>query len=316
MLDIFVRRWPIKLLALGLAFVIWLAIKSEGRVVRDYGVPLVVALGSDAILEANPPTSVTVRLRGPENLLQGTTGLDMEVRVDLRDADVGRRNVQLSAGDVEGIPPGVEVESIEPARVQFEVARRERRVVPVVPSVTGRPPKGFAFYDAAATPDTFEIEGPASEIGTVGRLRTDPVHLEDRTSPFVVRVGAVPDSPDILVIDPKPVEVSVIVDVAPREARFEGVPVVLAGAGADESSVPGKADVTIAAPPAVLARVLPANLRVIADLSASARGKARRGVPLRVDFVGVSLEDLARVNVKAVDPREVDIRTGSAADGP
>lgn len=307
MVDLILRRWPLKLLALALAFAIWLAIRGESRLVRDYSVPVVVALRSEAILEGSPSKTVTVRLRGPETLLQATTMYDLQMKVDLSDADYGQRNVQLSEQALEGVPPGVHVDLIEPSRLTFEIARRERRTVPVVPSFTGRPPKGHAFYQAEAIPDSLEVEGPASKLAATARLRTDPIHLEDRTAPFTVKVGAVPDSPVVRVLDPNPVEVRVQIDVAPIDRVYPDVPVVLAGRSFEASVKPAQVAVTLSGPPEVLDRVRSAQLRALADVSALQPDDAAHEVPVRVDFVDVDLEDLARVSVRSISREKVSV---------
>ena len=65
MFDWLFRRWHLKVLALALAFAVWVAVTGEGRGVQDFHVPVDVVLGNGAALSGSPPTNVTVRLRGP-----------------------------------------------------------------------------------------------------------------------------------------------------------------------------------------------------------------------------------------------------------
>jgi hypothetical protein len=63
MLRRLLRRWHLKLLALALAFAVWVAVTGEGRAVQDFSVPVEVSLGPQATLAGPPPLKATVRLR-------------------------------------------------------------------------------------------------------------------------------------------------------------------------------------------------------------------------------------------------------------
>jgi YbbR domain-containing protein len=125
MFDWLLRRWHLKLLALAIAFLVWVAVTGEGRGVQDFRVPVDFALGTGVTLAGAPPSSVTVRLRGPESLLRRTDPHDLSVRVDLRDAPSGDRTVQLSSRNVSGVPRDVEVSLIDPERLRLAIARKK-----------------------------------------------------------------------------------------------------------------------------------------------------------------------------------------------
>lgn len=314
MLEILLRNWPLKLLALGLAFAVRLSLVGEGRVVQDFRVPLDVELGSEAILDGPVPTTINVRLRGPEAVLRRIGLGDLAAQVDLTNAGFGDRNVQLGPDQLVGVPDDVDVEFIDPGRLTLPISKRASRRVPVAPSFAGRPPKGYAFYGAEVSPDTLEIEGPDEKIAGLGRLRTDTIHLDDRTGPFAIRVGAVPDSPNVRVIGTETVEVRAQIDVAPVETAFDAVPVVLAGEPASSGPIPSAVRVVLAGPPALLDALRPAQLRAVADLGGVARDGKAQQVPVRLDFPGVALEDLARISVKSVAPKTVLVRLPKESD--
>ena len=87
--DRLLRNWPFKLVALVLAFAIWVAVTGENRIVKDFSVPLEIELSDARILASAPPNNVTVRLRGPEGLLRRLDPVSMAMRVDLGDAPPG-----------------------------------------------------------------------------------------------------------------------------------------------------------------------------------------------------------------------------------
>lgn len=313
MLSVLLRNWPLKLLALALAYAVWVAVTGESRIMQDLAVPLVIELPDDLTLAEAPPTTVGVRLRGPENLLGRAHLLRLEFHLDLRDAAPGTHSVQLDARDLTGLASGIEVAFVQPERLILVVDTRRQRLVPVVPAFRGSPPSGYTFYGARVVPDTQRVDGPSGAVDRLERLRTDPIPLDGRTASFHVRVRAVPDSDQVRLVDPSPLEVEVHVDRAAREMVFD-VPVVLSGHDDwDASAAPARIQVAVAAPPSLLARLQVSQIRAVADLGRLAPRSEPHEVPLRVDFVDVPAQDLARVTLKRISSPTVRVRLSDRA---
>lgn len=307
MLDRALRNWPLKLLALALAYAIWVAVTGENKIVQDFRVPLDIRLPSDLIPDESPPTTVSVRLRGPETVVRRTDPVPLEMSLDLRDASAGARNVQLSPADLSGVPEGVEVALIEPDRFRLVLDRRMRRVLPVVPSLQGQPPQGRAVYGVRVTPDSLEVEGPESKVKSLTRLRTDPIPLEGHASSFTTRVRAVPDGIEVRVLDPRPLVAQVDVDAASVTASFEGVPVVLAGQVHEANASPSSLRVSLSGPPALLRGIRPAQLRAVADVSGLLPRPEPYYLPVRIDFLEMPPSDLARITVKSTSRPKIAV---------
>jgi hypothetical protein len=311
MLDWLLRRWHLKLLALALAVVVWVAVTGEGRGVQDFRVPVDVLLGSGVTLAGTPPTNVTVRLRGPDSLLRRVDPYDLSIRVDLRDTAGGERTVQLSARNVAGVPRDVEVTLIDPDRLRLAVARKKRREIPVVPTIVGKPPRGYQVYRAVAHPEALAVEGPETRISAVTRLTTDPIRADQKSEPFTARVGAIPDGPDVRVVDTRPLDVIVYIDLAPVEASIDRVPVIPAGAGGPVVITPSTIAVTVTAPSALIPKLRAGHVRAVVDLNGSAGVPFVAGAPLRIELPGLDAEERAKVTVKGMSYRKVDVRRSS-----
>jgi YbbR domain-containing protein len=279
--------------------------------VQDFRVPVDVVLSSGATLSGTPPANVTVRLRGPDSLLRRMDPYDLTLRVDLRDAAGGDRTVQLSPRNVSGVPRDVEVASIDPDRLRLGIARKKRREVPVVPSVVGKPPRGYQVYRAVAQPETLMVEGPETKISTVTRLGTDAIPVDARTEPFTARVGAIPEGGDVRVVDARPLDVMVYIDLAPVTATIDRVPVVAAGASGSVVIVPPTISVSLSAPSALVPKLRTGHLRAIADLNGSAGSTFIAGAPLRVELTGLDAEERAKVTILGLSRKKVDVRRSS-----
>lgn len=308
MLDRVLRRWHLKLLALALAFAVWVAVTGEGRAVQDFSVPVEVSLDANATLAGPPPLAVTVRLRAPESVLRRLDPYDLDVRVDLRDVAPGARTVALAPRLVGGLPRDAEVVQVDPDRLKLTIARKIRREVPVVPAIAGRPPRGYAFYRAIPRPETLTVEGPEHRLGSSTRLRTDPIGIDDRRESFVARVAAEAESPDLTIADPRPLDVRVYVDLAPVDVTISRVPVVVAGAAEESWASSSSVAVVVSAPSALAPILREGHLRAVAEPLGSRPGDVARGVPLRVEVTGLDDDARAKVTVKSVSPRTVDLR--------
>jgi len=307
MLERVTRNWPLKLLAVGLAFAVWVAVTGENRIVADLKVPVNVVLPPGRFLARPAPPTVGVELRGAETVLRGIDSTDLSLRLDLRGAPAGTREVELGAGALTGVPRGVDVVQFDPERLALEIAEGERRSVPVSPSFVNEPPHGYALYGARVVPESVGVEGPGGDVAKLSRLRTDPIHLEGRTQPFTVRVGVVSDRPSVRVLDPGPVEVRALVDAAPVEVTLDEVPVVIAGQLAGASAAPASVRVTLSGPPAVLSAIGPGQVRAVVDVSSLEPRAEPYRLSLRAEILRVSPDDLARVTVKSISRSSVEV---------
>jgi hypothetical protein len=296
--------WPLKLLALLLAFGLWVSIIGQDGTLRDVVVPLEVNFGQERIAAIPPPTTVTVRLEGPQRTLRRLDALTLAVRLDMRDAAPGEREVSLLRSHLTGVPRGVDVALFDPDRLRLVVARRAERELDVVPEFLGSPSAGHALYGFVVQPARVSVEGPQEDVDALRRLHTEPIPLEGRSAPFVARVGLRPEHPGVRVMDAERVRVEVLVESAPVEAVLEALPVEVGGGGAAQVS-PSAVRVTLDGPAWLLERLDPARIAAIAEVPAGTRPGAR--VPVRVEpRLG---DDEARlIRVRSIRPAEVAVR--------
>ena len=305
MLDRVLVNWPLKLLALSLAFGIWVFVSGEKPIVRDFEVPLDMQLPDHlALLEAPPPT-VSVRLRGPESLILRPVG--MALRVELTDLPPGDQVVNLAKTDLAGVPRGVDVDYIDPSSVRVQLDERGRLKFPIDVAFLGQPPEGYAFYGARVTPEELTLEGPKSQLSLVETLKTQTIRLDQRTEPFTATVTAVPGHASLRVVETTPIKVSVEVDVAPVERTFTRVPVEAIGQVYETSVSPTHTAVTLSGPPALLERLRSRQLRLVVDVSKLTPFDQPRQVPVQLDLVDVPVEEMSRISMKTVGRREVSV---------
>lgn len=305
MLETLHRNWPLKLLALVLAFAIWVSITGEARVVQDFQVPLELDLPDGLIPGSSPPTTVSVRLRGAESVMRRLDPVPITVLADLRDAATGPQEVLLQREDVHGVPRGIEIDFIDPDRIPLEVEPRSRRELPIDPTILGQPAEGYAFYTAQVTPERLRVEGPASQVDQLQVLRTTPIRLDGRTGPFVARAGVAAEGELVRVLDPNLLTVRVVVDAAAVERRLEDLKVETAGVPPGSSVRPEYLHVILSGPPRLVDRLSPDQVRLYAHVNLPAGSTSPVEATVRVELLNLTPDERARIEVKSISRRQV-----------
>jgi YbbR domain-containing protein len=183
------ERWrlsALRMMALGLAILLWLLVTVERRGERP----------AEKVVEAtvtyNPPPGmvildpearVRVRLRGNEGAIRRVNPYQIDVQVEIGETRDGLAQVQLQAENVL-MPGGLEVISIEPSVLRVRLDHEARRLLPVEVPLIGEPAGGAEPGRPRATPEQILVIGPSGILDTVDRLRTNPISLDGHAFDF------------------------------------------------------------------------------------------------------------------------------------
>ncbi len=171
----------LKLVALGLAMLLWFVVARDPVVERVLRVPLHFQNVPELIeILGEPLGAVDVRARGAAGIVSRLQPGDVAAIVDLRAAQPGLRLFHLDAGSIDA-PFGVEIEQVSPATVAIELERTSTRVVPVLPAVEGDPAPGFIVGNVSSDPGTVEVVGPESRLKRLTEATTEPVSVAGAT---------------------------------------------------------------------------------------------------------------------------------------
>jgi YbbR domain-containing protein len=200
--------WGLRLLSLAIAVALWLVISVEDRESRTQrAVTASVTYNSspDLVL-IEPVQEVRVVLSGPASQIAALDPRQVSVRVDLGETEPGRHALSLGAGGV-SLPPNLRVESINPNQITIEVDRRADKQLRVEPVFTGEPAAGAVLGQVTMVPAEVVVEGPASRLGRLDHVETQPIDLDGHALSFEETVAVV--SPDPLVQIQQPARVKV-----------------------------------------------------------------------------------------------------------
>ena len=278
------RHLGLKLLSVGLAVLLWVAVLGQHVVERGVRVPLEFQNRPAALeIVGTPPTTVDVRLRGTSSLLSRLQPGEVVAILDLASARPGARLFDLRTDQVR-VPFGVEVAQVVPGTVALEFDRASSRVVPVQPMVDGEPASGYVVSKISVEPANVEIVGPESRVRQVLSAMTETVVIDEATAPVkdVVNVGVTDAS--VRLRGPQSAVVVVEIVPAPVTRDLADVPVRLrnAGAGLRAQIDPAIVTVSLRGDRGVLEKLSTDVVTAFIDLAGL--GPGRYTLPIRVDL--------------------------------
>lgn len=295
--KVFVEDWGLKLLALTITLVLWLAV-TEGnkpRTIRT-AVQLNFIRPDNLSISNEPPKSVDVLLTGSRAKLDSISLLDRVATVDMTDHRAGERILRLSVDRVHmELPEGVKIESFQPATIPLRLEPRVESRLPIEVKLEGKPAQGYEVYETNPSPNTVSVRGPASLVYALKKAPTETVSIEGKKESFTVSSVAV-DIPDqkIDVLDTL-VDVAIEIGEKRVEKIFSGLP-VRSDNGARVR--PANVTVTVAGPASTLEQLRPDDVKVIVDVTNGGPGAPHLALPS-------SIRD--RVKLVSIKPSEFSI---------
>jgi YbbR domain-containing protein len=277
------RNLGLKVLSVGLATLLWLAVIGEHVVERGLRVALEFQnIPPSLEIIGDPPNAVDVRVRGASGLLSRLQPGEIVAILDLGNARPGSRLFHLRTDQVR-VPFGVEVAQVVPATVAIELERSGRRVVPVVPAVEGQPAPGFVAGRVTSDPATVEVVGPESHLRQVASATTETVSIDgaSQTVKDVVTVGVMDAS--LRLSEPRSSAVQIEILPAPVARDLRDVPVRLRNVGPGQRAqvVPPTVTVAVRGERAALERLTAEGVTAFIDLAGL--GPGQYNLPIHVD---------------------------------
>jgi YbbR domain-containing protein len=197
------RNLGLKLLALAIALVVWFLFAAQRRErisERTYRIPLsLVNIPAQMVIASPLPPSVEMRVRGPFRSLRQLDPAKLEAVIDIADATRGERPYRLAPEDI-NVPQEVEVLAILPSEIRIVLDSTAEKSLPITPNIVGTPAPGFAVEEVAVEPRTARVVGPASLIGPMTEISTDPISIEGHATSLSVPATVLPDAAGVRVM--------------------------------------------------------------------------------------------------------------------
>lgn len=293
----------LKLLSLLLAVLLFAVAQQPITDLRMVGVPIEYrGLNPGVEISGDVEQTVSVRLRGPRDIVRSLIPNQLLVVADLSNKEPGERIVQLRA-DESYLPNSVKVLQIEPASIRIRLEHTVRKRVEVEAQFSGQVEEGREIYRVRLTPKEVEIEGPESLVNQVERVMTETVNLHGRKTDFQMSVEVEAPQNSLRVKTPDRVNLSIEIGERRLTRRLANLPVHWPDKGSTGRLLTKTVDVDLFGPKSAVEALRPDDLRVEinpADLTPGVLSIAPR--------IHLPASTEKSVTVKNVIPKEVKVK--------
>ena len=201
----------LKLLSLGLAVALWLAVARDPVAVVAVEVPIEFNnIPQNLEISSENIPRIQIRLRGPEHSVRHIQPSDVYAEVELDGQKPGDHTFDITSRQVHQ-PSGLEVVQVVPSQLRVSFDTRMTRQVEVHPRVIGNFVPGYHIARIASNPATVSIIGPTKHVQVTDSAITDPIDVTGVMDHLTVPRHPYVSDPLIQVSDPEPVQVTIYV---------------------------------------------------------------------------------------------------------
>jgi YbbR domain-containing protein len=287
------EHWPLKLLSLFLAVLLWLPISGEKTSEMGLRVPLELQnVPADLELVADLASAVEVRLRASPRIIHRLGPSDVSIQLDLRGVTEGEHIFHLTDRTIRR-PFGVTIVKISPSVLTIKLDRTVDKVVPIRARVEGTPAEGFDLGDVVCDPPNVRLTGPRTRLAALRDAFTEPVTIEGVRTDLtrVVMIGV--DEPLVRIQGSPRANVRVTLKERQEVRVFDDLPVEIRGGLGTVR--PASVRVSVSGGHSLVSRLTADSIRAVVDVTGQTRPCLLRvAVDLRP---GVKLDQVAPEDV-------------------
>lgn len=227
----------VKILAVLLAFMLWMVVnqerifeKSPAVEVSDLiskeinRVPIVGYLPAEDLVILDMAKSIDIVLRGKRDTLAAIHATSYEVYVDLGGFGEGKHNVRVLT---KGFPAGVEVE-LRPAVIEVTLEAKQIKEMPVALEIVGNPREGYSLGTPIVSPSTVQVEAGASQLAKAAVAKVF-MNVSDATEdlkrPISIKILDTNGNEIVAALLPPTVEITV--PIIPPSVQLPIVPMIV-----------------------------------------------------------------------------------------
>lgn len=197
--NIFLKNWELKLFSFLLAVVIWFALSPEEKVSSEKILTIPLELHNvppDLEVVEKPTSTVDVKIRAPQRLINDLSSANVHAVLDLRNARIEDREYPLNKNMI-SIPGGTEVKDIYPSQVNLTLEKIKEIMLEVEPNITGKLGDGLQLVRVEAIPSEVPVKGPESKIQNTYKVKTSPIDISSLTESAEIEADFILPNPDL-----------------------------------------------------------------------------------------------------------------------
>ncbi len=197
------------MLSVVIATALWYMVSIRDRIEMQIDISIdYIGIPKNLIVTDGLIRTITVRLRGPEALLRGTTAQHARQQIDLSHIKKGVNVVPFTAEKLSGYYRAFDVLDVQPPRIMVKADHVLERTMPVQAELISPLPKGaVTVSNIKIVPSSVTVKGPESLVGDLSsiRLRLD---IDTRKTGTVTQQALSLDAPGLVTVTPSNVQAS------------------------------------------------------------------------------------------------------------
>ena len=157
------RNYSLRLLALLLAFALWLYVSNEQSPLREKILTIDLeksGLEQGLVISGGVPETVKVKVQGNRNQLANLIPDDISAVVNIPAGRTGDFTIPVQVN----VPTGLRLAQVTPAEVSLSVDSVAEKKVAVAVSLRGTPGQGYTALAPFYQPDTVVVRGPTRAL--------------------------------------------------------------------------------------------------------------------------------------------------------
>lgn len=175
--NILFENFGLKVASIVFSIVLWIFVTSRGQSEISIEVPLEFKnIPQNYEIVNYDIKSVNLNIKGQERLIKNVKSSDIRVYIDLSKAKKGENTYYITTDNIK-LPRMFTVTKIEPSSFKIYIEETLKKVVKVIPVVTGSPANDYHVKSIVVEPSMIEIEGIRSEINKINFVKTEPIDV-------------------------------------------------------------------------------------------------------------------------------------------
>lgn len=225
----FFYRWPIKIICIALAIILYTLFRSNTLTERQIAVPLQVLTPEGFVASSEYPNAVNVLMRGNEDDLRDILEEDIEAFINLTPyPEEGEHQVPV---ELRKKGSALQPEALElkprPRILTISMEPRTIRSFEIEPKLYGSPSIGYELTQFFVSPSSVTAIGPRGQMAALSALSTELIDLSGRSEDFSITTRIVLPSTQISIPGGQIVEFKGVVDESVIIRTFENREVII-----------------------------------------------------------------------------------------
>lgn len=262
--NLFIEDFKLKLISFFITILIWISVFGSEDVTKTVDVPIFLTIPEDRVLVSDVPNSVRITVSGPWANIKSWDPGNLRLDLSLKQGELGT-NVIYIEESLFDLTPTLNLMRINPSEISVNLAKKNSKLVSIVPMTTGQPAKGYKIKSVTPEPSEMLVEGAIGDLAIVEEVLTEDIDVTDRNQTFTTTAKPVRLSKNIQFPSKKEIVVTVEIVRDLIENTFQKVGIQVVNSKFITSVKPETIAITIAGPRHLVQRVTPKDLQVYID---------------------------------------------------